>query len=341
MALRFIDGFDHLTTLAQYLYKYNEASSASYIAPDIGRRSGSNAVRLYSTSGYLTKTLDEQATWIVGAAFKMAAMPSGNAAIFQFRDNTGNAQASLCVTSGGSLSLLRGTTSGTVLATSAGALVAGAWNFIEGRLTIADSGGLFEVRVNGEVWATYTGDTKYSSTLATANSIRISGFPSAVQVWYDDLYICDGTGAVNNGYLGDVRVDTLFPSGVGASAQFTPTGSATNWENVDDAAPDDDTSYNASETAGQIDSFTFADLTALNAAIMGVQANILARKDDAGNRQMRAVARVGSTNYEGADLTLTDSYLDHRTIWNQNPATAAAWTEAEINAAEFGYKVQA
>jgi hypothetical protein len=200
---------------------------------------------------------------------------------------------------------------------------------------------VFEARVNGEVWAAYTGDTKYSSTLATANSIRLNGFPSAIQVWYDDFYICDATGTVNNGYLGDVRVDAIYPSGVGASAQFTPTGSATNWENVDDASPDDDTSYNASETAGHIDSFTFADLTALNASILGVQANILARKDDAGTRLLRAVARVGSTNYEGADLTLTDSYIDHRTIWNQNPATASAWTESDINAAEFGYKVQA
>jgi hypothetical protein len=341
MTLRFIDGFDHFTTIAQLLYKYNEIAASSYVSLDTGRRSGSNALRLYTASGYTTKTLDEQPTWIVGAAVKIAAIPSSNGAIFQFRDNLGNAQCSLCVTTTGALALMRGTTSGTVLATSANAIIGNSWNFIEAKLTIADSGGVFEVRVNGEVWATYTGDTKYSATLATANSIRLSGFPSTIQVWYDDLYICDATGAVNNSYLGDVRVDTIFPSGVGASAQFAPTGSSTNWENADDASPDEDTSYNASETAGHIDSFTFADLTTLNATIMGVQANILARKDDAGTRLLRAVTRVGSTNYEGADLTMTDSYIDHRTIWNQNPATAAAWTEAEINAAEFGYKVQA
>lgn len=340
MTLRFIDGFDHYTTLAQFLYKYVETGSSSYVSLDTGRRSGSNGVKLYSSSGYITKTLDDQATWIVGAAVKLGTFPTSTGTLFQFRDNTGTVQASLCVSTTGTLALYRGSTSGTLLASSPGALTTGAWNFIECRLTIADSGGYFEARVNGETWATYTGDTKYSSTLSTANSLRLYGMPSAATVYYDDFYMCDGTGSLRNDFLGDVRVDTIFPSGAGNAAQFTPTGSANNWENVDDASPDEDTGYNASDTAGQIDTFTFADLSTLNASVLGVQANVLARKDDAGTRLIRAIARVGSTNYEGADSSLSDSYFDQRHIWAQNPATSANWTEAEINAAEFGYKVQ-
>lgn len=340
MALRFIDGFDHYTTLAQFLYKYVETGSSSYVSLDAGRRSGSNGVKLYSSSGYITKTLDDQATWVVGAAVKLGTFPTSTGTVFQFRDSVGNVQASLCVSTTGALALYRSSTSGTLLATSSGALTTGAWNFIEAKLTIADSGGYFEARVNGDVWATYTGDTKASTSLATANSIRLYGMPSVATVYYDDFYVCDGTGTIRNDFLGDVRVDTLFPSGSGNAAQFTPTGSANNWENVDDASPDDDTTYNASDTAGNVDTFTFADLSALNAYVFGVQANVLARKDDAGTRLLRAVARVGTTDYEGANMTLSDSYVDHRQIWAQNPATSANWTEAEINAAEFGYKVQ-
>lgn len=340
MALRFIDGFDHYTTLAQFLYKYVETGSSSYVSLDAGRRSGSNGVKLYSSSGYITKTLDDQATWVVGAAVKLGTFPTSTGTIFQFRDSVGNVQASLCVSTTGALALYRGSTSGTLLATSSGALTTGAWNFIEAKLTIADSGGYFEARVNGDVWTTYTGDTKASTSLATANSIRLYGMPSVATVYYDDFYVCDGTGTIRNDFLGDVRVDTLFPSGSGNAAQFTPIGSANNWENVDDASPDDDTTYNASDTAGNVDTFTFADLSALNASVFGVQANVLARKDDAGMRLLRAVARVGTTDYEGANMTLSDSYVDHRQIWAQNPATSANWTEAEINAAEFGYKVQ-
>lgn len=340
MALRFIDGFDHYTTVAQFALKYNETASSTYMAMDAGRRSGSNAVRLYSSSGYVSKALDDQSTWIVGAAIKIGGMPSNNSALFQFRDNTGSAQDSVCVTGSGNIALVRGLSSGTVLATSANALAVGSWNYIEARLTIADSGGTFEVRVNGEVWVTYTGDTKSSTTLSTASSIRLYGLTPAVYAWFDDFYICDGTGSQNNGYLGDARVDTIFPSGAGASAQFTPTGSANNWKNVDDPSPDDDTSYNAGDTAGQIDSFAFTDLVSLNSTIFGVQENIVARKDDAGTRVLRGVTRVDSVNYEGADMALTDSYLDCRQIWEKNPATAASWSESDINAAEFGYKVQ-
>lgn len=341
MALRFIDGFTHYTTRDQFLYKYAEVGSSSYVSIDVGRRSGSKCVRLYSTSGYITKTLDEQATWVVGATIKIEALPSGNAALFRFRDNTGNAQATLCITTTGALMLARGSTSGTVLATSGSALPVGAWNYVEAKLTIADSGGYFEVRVNGQSWASYTGDTKYSSSLATANSIKIFGLTPAVVAYYGDLYICDGTGSVNKDFLGDVRVDTIFPSGAGAAAQFTPTGSANNWENVDDASPDEDAGYNVSDTAGATDSFVFADVTALNASVFGFQANILARKDDAGTRTLRGIARVGGANYEGSDRSLSDSYVDQQQIWDLNPATSAAWTEAAINAAEFGYKVQA
>jgi len=340
MTLRFIDGFDHYTTTAQFLYKYVETGPSSYVTLDTGRRSGSNAVKLYSSSGYITKTLDDQAMWIVGAAVKLGSFPTSTGTIFQFRDSTGNAQASLCLSTTGALALYRGTASGTLLATSSGALSVGAWNFIEAKLTIADSGGYFEARVNGEVWVTFTGDTKSSSSIATANSIRLYGMPSAATVYYDDLYVCDGTGSIQNDFLGDVRVDTIFPSGTGTSTQFTPTGSANNWENVDDASPDDDTTYNASDTTGNIDTFTFADLSITNATIMGLQTNVLARKDDAGTRLLRAVARVGSINYEGSDMTLSDSYVGQRQLWAQNPATSANWTEAEINAAEFGYKVQ-
>ncbi len=340
MALRFIDGFDHYTTHDQLLYKYNVVCSSSYAVLDDGRRAGSNALRMYSQSGFVAKTLGEQPTWIVGAAVKLESLPSSNGSVFMFLDGGGDAQACLCVSSTGALVLKRGSTSGTTLATSNNALLAGVWNYIEAKITVADSGGTFSARVNGQEWVTYAGDTKYSPYYAYASAIKLFGFPSIVKVWYDDFYVCDGTGSVNNDYLGDVRVDTLFPSGAGNAANFTPTGSGNNWENVDDASPDEDTSYNASDTVDAQDSFIFSDLSSLNSSVLGVQENILAKKDDAGTRLLRGIVRVDSADYEGSDLSLGDSYGGFTQIWEQNPSTAANWTENEVNAAEFGYKVE-
>lgn len=341
MALRFIDGFDHYTTRDQFMYKYNDAASSSYVATSSsGRRTGSYAARIYTSSGYISKTIDDQSTWIVGAAIKLGAIPSGAGTLFQFRDATGTTQACLVVTTTGSLALYRGGSSGSLLASSSNALTEGVWNYIEAKLTIADSGGSFEVRVNGETWASYTGDTKYSSSYDTANTIRFNGFPAVVYVYYDDLYICDGTGTVDNDFLGDCRVDTIFPSAAGNAADFTPTGSTNNYENVDETSPDDATSYNASSTVDATDSFAFENLSALDSTILGVQENMIACKDDAGTRILHGLTRLDGTNYEGSDLSLSDSYLNHTQIWETNPATSAAWTEAEINAAEFGYKVE-
>lgn len=342
MALRFLDGFDHYTTAAAYAYKYTSYSNT--LAPGAGRRSGGNASRFGNYGGdYLLKTLDDQARWIVGFAYKRDYASNDEKPILQLRDNTGAVQVALCMHSvDGLLRLWRGDQT-TLLATSTIALPTGSWNFIELKTTIHDTTGSLELRVNGVTVATYAGDTKYSSTIGTARSIRLSGgvYSSSLYGWIDDLYVCDGTGTTNNDFLGDCRVDTLYPNGVGNSAQFTPTGSATNWENVDDVPSDEDASYNASDTVGSIDSFAFTDMAVLTASVFGVQANILARKDDAGTRTLRAIARVGGTNYEGSDLPLSDTYLDQQQIWALNPATAASWTEAEINAAEFGYKVQA
>ncbi|MDX9689006.1 MAG: hypothetical protein RBT70_00875 [Alphaproteobacteria bacterium] len=340
MALRFIDGFDHYTTSSQLPYKYNIVCSSSYAALDAGRRSGSQALRVYSSSGYVAKTLGDQPTWIVGAAVKLESLPSSNGPVFAFLDGNGDSQACLCVSSTGALVLKRGSSSGTTLATSNNALLAGVWNFIEAKITVADSGGIFSACVNGQEWVTYTGDTKYSSYYAYASSIKLNGMPSIVKVWYDDFYICDGTGSVNNDFLGDVRVDTLFPSGIGNAAEFTPTGSANNWENVDDASPDEDASYNVSDTVGKKDTFSLSDLSALDSSVFGVQENILARKDDAGTRLLRGLVRVDSADHEGGDLSLGDSYGDFTQIWEKNPSTSVNWTESEVNAAEFGYKVQ-
>lgn len=337
MALRFIDGFDHYAIPAQMLLKYTGVSNTQ-ITSMTGRRAGSTAIKMYNGGDKFWLTLDDQPTWIVGFAFYADSNSSNSSKTLQLVDSTSSVQLTMNILSG-VIQLYRGD-NGTLLVSSAQTLQAGQWNYIEVKATIADSGGVFEVRVNEQVWATYTGDTKYSSTLANARTIRFCT-ASWVNTGIHDLYICDGTGSVNNSYLGDVRVDTVRPVGAGALTQFSPQGGSVNWENVDDATTDGDTTYNVSDTIGQIDTFDCANLPAIGSVISGIQVNLMTRKDDAGSRTLRGVMRIASTNYEGADIVLTTDYHVCRQVWDQNPATAAAWTEAAINGAEFGYKVQA
>lgn len=332
MALRFVDGFDHYSLPAQLSMKYQtlSISDATFMT---GRRVGSQAL-LFRSAEWISVTLDNQNTWIVGLAVYFVG--NGTEAIVRFYDTAGDVQASVVVQTNGTIRLYRGTTS-TSLAISDLALNLNTWYYLEVKINIADSGGLFEARVNEQVWATYTGDTKQTSV---AGASRVIFYGRAADNAIDDLYICDGTGSSNNDYLGDCRVDTIYPNGTGAHSSFTPQGSGTNWENVDETLMDEDSSYNHSNTIGHKDSFAFTNLPAITGTIFGVQACIGARKDDAGVRVVRPLTRIDGTDYEGGDQYLASSFLFARNIWEQNPDKSSAWVQADIDDAEFGYKIQ-
>jgi hypothetical protein len=151
----------------------------------------------------------------------------------------------------------------------------------------------------------------------------------------------DHYSSINNSFLGDVRVDTVRPSGVGNYSEFSKQGSASNWDNLDDTTIDSDSTYNYSNTVGQRDTLDCGNLPAITGSIFGVQVNMAARKDDAGGRTLRSLTRVSGTDYEGTSQNVGTDYRVYRQVIEQNPNTSATWTESEINTAEFGYKVQA
>ncbi|MDD3029228.1 MAG: hypothetical protein PHS57_02970 [Alphaproteobacteria bacterium] len=340
MAFRFIDGFDHYTTVAAMAEKWTTCYGNAAPNQD-GRRSGSLAMATGGSYGYVLRTIDDQSTWVIGFAFCSASAPTYERTFLSLYDSSGSVQVSFTMTTTGIIRAYRGEMS-SLLAAASVAISNGAWGYLEFKSVIADSSGSVEVRLNGATILTFTGDTKNSSSLATACSFRIGGSANGAGSYLiDDLYVCDATGTSNNDFLGDVRVDTLLPTGAGASTQFTPVGNASNYENVCDASSDDDTTYNEADTADSADTFVFDDLSLLGADVFGVQANIVARKDDAGTRTMAPMATIDSTDYAGAAQSLGDSYADLTHVWETNPATSSSWTESDINGAEFGYEVAA
>lgn len=341
MALRFIDGFDHYAIPSQIPLKYtsyNDSGSSIGITTMTGRRAGSTALFFRTSSDFIGMTFDPQSTWIIGFALYMVSTETTE--LLRFTDETGTIQGALSIGNDGTIRVYRNSvTSGTLLATSTNALPILTWNYIEVKLTIADSGGNWEVRVNESTWLNFTGDTKQSATLSTATRIQIWGRGSDNGI--DDLYICDGTGSANNSFLGDVRIDTVRPIGAGNYSEFSKQGSASNWDNLDDTTLDSDSTYNYSNTVGQRDTLDCGNLPAITGGIFGVQVNMAARKDDAGGRTFRSLTRVSGTDYEGDSQNVGTDYRYFRQIIEKNPNTTAAWTESEINTAEFGYKVQA
>lgn len=345
MALRLADSFDHYATA-----DINQKWPSSAGSPTIGAsgRRGTNAIRLPNTSATASSvqvTFDSQPTWIVGVALNInQALHVSSAVQLCALLDAGTQQCELRINPDFTLSVTR---NGTVLGTSVSALGTNSFNYIEFKVTIDDSSGAYDVHVNGaSVLSASNVDTKNTAN-ASANIVRVgtSGITLAASstVAVDDLYICDGTGSVNNDFLGDVRVDCYLPNGNGNSSQLTGSdgNSTDNYQLVDETSQNGDSDYVQSSTVSNKDTYTFADMSHTPTSIFGTQLNMIAKKDDSGTRAICAVCRSGGTDYDGDTQVLSTSYVDYRQIREVDPDTSSAWTRTDLNSAEFGVKVAA
>jgi hypothetical protein len=83
--------------------------------------------------------------------------------------------------------------------------------------------------------------------------------------------------------------------------------------------------------------YVFDDVT--EPAVFGVQTCFTARKDNTNLRRVKSVARIGGVDYDSAaEHTMNTSYQICTRLMDTDPASAA-WTAANLNAAEFGIKV--
>jgi hypothetical protein len=189
--------------------------------------------------------------------------------------------------------------------------------------------GLTLTNVNTDTAGTGTGN---------AYALQALGGTDACYTDFDDTYCRN-----DSTFMGDVRISALFPTDAGSHADFTRGGtdSGANWSQVNEVSPNDDTSINSSVVVDSIVSFAMGDLGQTAATILGVQTNIWARKTDAGTRNLAPFEKSGITETVGTSIPLSASYTYHRSIAELNPATGLAYTLAEINALEGGYKLTA
>jgi hypothetical protein len=343
MTLRFVDGFDHYGS-SHFGRKWSAVGTAPSILASSGRRGGGCMEATSSTRWVRFALPSSVATVVCGYAFnRNGGSDPGYIAYF---GDSGADQCGLYLESDGRVSFRRGTT---VIATSSATVPSTGWIYIELKATIHDTTGVYEVRFNGSATAVLsgTGANTRSTANDTANSVTFHGRPGSgtggpsTSTLYDDIYIADTSGSLNNDFLGDVRVDAYRPNANGTSSQLTGSdgNSTDNYLLVDETTVNDDTDYVESSTAGHKDLYGFPALAYTAASILGVQINAMARKDDSGTRSLTPVTRSGSTDYDGTSQSLATSYLDYREIRETDPATSSAWTQSNLEAAEFGVKV--
>ncbi len=333
MALLLLEGFEFSQTWNAANYGHNWAVFGGNGTTASGRN-GRGKTTNNSTVDQ-TVSLGTPATVIVGLAYKFNT--DATETMLLFKDAVaGTIHGSIKrEASTGKIHAYRGTS--TLLGSSAsGVYLSGVWNYIEVKWTVDDTVGVVVVRVNGvEVLNLTSQDTK-NSTNAYCACIGVSCDVS--QHTFDDMYICDTSGSVNNDFLGDCKVVEVVPTGAGNYTQWTPSAGS-NWQNVDDSNPNGDTDYNSDSTIGNKDTYDCAAL-GVTGTVYGIQHVAQMRKDDAGSRSVRLIERVSATDYNGSDIALSDSYVSYARLFETNPNTGVLWTVSGVDAAEPGQETR-
>lgn len=334
MATRWADSFED-NAAANLGADYNVTGTWTIVT---GRRSGTSAANNSSSTTTLSRTIGgTEATLLQSIAFKPATL-SGTSTRSHMRFLEGSTvHVSIVVTNAGALAVYRGDVT-TLLGTTASApFTVGNWYWFQVKVVIHDTTGSVEIRdANGTVLINLTSiDTKNGGTgYCDVVSIGTSGV-NGNSGDYDDWHVWDSTGTICNTFTNDTRIDHKLPDGAGDVTQFTPSAGS-NFQCVDEANWNT-TDYVDSATAGQQDLYTFGDISHNPPNIFAVLRTAVAQKDDAGARSLKLLTKRGGTVYAGSAIGLTQgSFVRLVDVQEADPSTSAAWTQTNLNAAQFG-----
>ena len=220
------DSFDSYSSLSSR-YAIVAAVSGSPAIQSAVVRTGASALSVTAQGTYLGENFTSRSSYIVGFAFYPSTVVSEiNICTI---DDTGTNQVALTIDGVGTLRVRRGVNingssiGGTVLGTASTLIGFGAWHYVELSVLIGSSTGTIGVQLDGVSVLSLTGQNTQNTANNTANQVRV-GNPSitgGLTVYFDDLYMNDGTGSHNNSFLGDVSVLCRFPSANGTTNNYT------------------------------------------------------------------------------------------------------------------------
>lgn len=361
MTLIYVDGFDAKDTVGKWSIITNGTGSVSWT--NSTRLGSGYAVQFsHTTTGIvygIQRNFTAASHIFVGAAIQHGRISDQ---IYSppfhvlLGDNGTTSHLYLVVNNVGALQLWRGDgrlinvgsgayiPNGTMIGTSAAGLVDTNWHYIEIGATIDPTTGAVTVQFDGTVVITFSGNTKNGGTNNSIDAVcyqgvngnYFGGFMDVGTPVVDDLYIANSLGSVNNSFLGDVRVQTLMPNADGTFTQWTPTGSSSHYQNVNEV-PDNTATFNSSATPGQIDTYALTNTLPGTGTIFGVQQVTTAAKSDSGSASLIPVLLMpDSTLCYGATRLPGTSWATYEDLYEKNPDGNVAWTTTVLDGMEAG-----
>lgn len=352
MAILWMDGFDHYTTgsgaRAELISAgYTVISTAQSVVDAtsqtfLGTGKSLNLANNNRGIGYATTGSPSS----IGAATHIQptnVADTDDVVIFSFLDASNFPQVTVSIEGAtGRLTVRRGNVGGTLLATSTNSLFTdNVFTHVEAFVTIDNTAGAVEIRVNGNstpVINISSVDTQDRPTSEIAvvllNCVSLGGSVSAFR--FDNFYVWDTTGAVNNTFLGERRVETVVPDADTATEDWTPLTGVDSFAMVDEIGPDDDTSYLSSNTTANRTVLDTANLVDTTGTTLAVAAFARTRKTDASAATYALGIRSSTSETQSANIAPSTSYeYNGFVIAQQNPNGPVNWTPTTAQAAQL------
>lgn len=216
----------------------------------------------------------------------------------------------------------------------------GAWVYLEFNLTANGAGNLFSLQANGPAGTPgATGAEILTATSAAPgtnvyneyNQIHLIGSPS-VDFSVDDIYVRDGT---VGGWVGDTQIVMLDLEDDRAT-DFTRLSGAKNYLMVNEADPDEDTTYNETAADGE-DLFEVGD-EVFTGTIHAVQLCARARKTDTDTWTLETTLDLAAVRAYGTPRYLGQAYETvPPDVYGDAPGETG-WTLQQLNDIGVGYR---
>lgn len=333
MAWIFSDAMDSHGVTANLDQMYDSVSSSGIAYLSTGGRFGGGGIQVTDDNFSFAKTFTPRVDIFVSFAVKIDLF-AGGTTVMKFT-HTGNTISVFADSAG---NWILGFGLGSEIASFP--ISAGVFHWVSMHLRVHATLGKWTVTVDGIQEVDFSGDTINTGTPDTITGVSFGAGNGAVYIW-DDIIITDGIGGGPfDDLLTDRRIETIRPDGVGTATNFAPfPADAVNWNKVDEAVPDDDTTYVEDAVSAQRDTYTHTNMTLTPASIDALVVKTLAKNPDGGSNDIKHVIDSNGTVSVGSAIGLTSGYTVKQTVYETDPDTAIAWIKAGVDAVEGGFEV--
>jgi len=210
--------------------------------------------------------------------------------------------------------------------------VVGSYNWLEAKVTAGVGTGAIEVKLNGQTVVTLTGLTISPIEVCAVGKFDNGSDDSAQIARIDDWVIWDTTGTINNDFLGDRRVVTLYPDADTIEADWTPSSGSDGFAVIDETVADD-AGFITANNAGDISEFEKQPIPVDVNTVAAICPVARAFKDSAGPNTFTIGVNSAGNIINSPEFLPNTTVAYFSEIFDTNPNGDIAWTRAALDAA--------